>query len=731
MPQIINTNLSSINAQRNLNGSQSSTAKALQRLSSGLRINSAKDDAAGLAISTRFTTQTRGLAVAVRNASDGVSLAQTAEGALGTITDSLQRIRELALQATNGTNSDEDRQALNAEARQLIAEIKRTAESANFNGRKLLDGSFDTFFQVGTSAGEGVNVNIAKVTTDTLGVSQSAGISSTTRYGTTANIATQKLTNGDLTINGVSISASTASDDPISYRAKDTSAIAMAAAINRQTELTSVAATVNKNVMAGASMTPAAQTGTLTINGVTTTTISTTADGAASRASVVSAINAIAAQTGVQAVDSGEDATGILLVAEDGRNISVLSSAATFDAAVTGIRLDATNSTTEVTQSGSVTLRSSTGGSIEIDGDADLETNSGLVRAKFEGQAAQASSASHVIAAGSTGEPLDAGDLVINGVTIGGAKTTDDTASSEEQDSSVRTGSAIAIATAINRVSGNTGVTATANANIVRGTQTTTATVGDDTRLRINGFLTSVVTSTADQASDRRSTVDAINAIAGQTGVTAKDTGDGIQLTAEDGRNISVLVANDADGPVTNGNLALTSIGLNGASGVTAVAGADVSAGTATVGSTAYGTVTLRSGGPITVRAGSGGVDALEAIGFRVGDFGATSSGQLLDEVDISTVDGANKSLAAIDNALAQVNAERAKLGAMQNRFEATMSNLSVNAENLEAANSRIRDADFAMETANLSRGQVLQQAGISILAQANALNQNVLKLLQ
>src|SRR5688572_9450324 len=142
MPAIINTNIASLNAQRNLNASQSALQVALQRLSSGLRINSAKDDAAGLAISDRFTSQIRGVVQAARNANDGISLAQTAEGGLGEITNNLQRIRELAVQSRNATNSATDRAALNAEAQQLKSEIDRVATQTNFNGVKLLDGSF-------------------------------------------------------------------------------------------------------------------------------------------------------------------------------------------------------------------------------------------------------------------------------------------------------------------------------------------------------------------------------------------------------------------------------------------------------------------------------------------------------------------------------------------------------------------------------------------------------------
>ena len=160
MAQVINTNIMSLNAQRNLNTSGSSLATSIQRLSSGLRINSAKDDAAGLAISERFTTQIRGLDVATRNANDGISLAQTAEGAMVEISSNLQRIRELAVQSANATNSSSDRDALNAEVQQLLSEIDRVANQTSFNGTKLLDGSFTgALFQVGADAGQTIGIN--------------------------------------------------------------------------------------------------------------------------------------------------------------------------------------------------------------------------------------------------------------------------------------------------------------------------------------------------------------------------------------------------------------------------------------------------------------------------------------------------------------------------------------------------------------------------------------------
>jgi len=170
MPQVINTNVPSLNAQRNLNTSAGSLATSLQRLSSGLRINSAKDDAAGLAIAERFTAQIRGQDQARRNANDGISLAQTAEGALQSAGDVLQRVRELAVQSSNATNSASDRQALNAEVGQLTAELDRIAKSTEFNGSKLLDGSFGTAsFQVGANAGQTIQATTANFSTNQYG----------------------------------------------------------------------------------------------------------------------------------------------------------------------------------------------------------------------------------------------------------------------------------------------------------------------------------------------------------------------------------------------------------------------------------------------------------------------------------------------------------------------------------------------------------------------------------
>ena len=291
MPQIINTNVASLTAQRNLDSSQGALQTSLQRLSSGLRINSAKDDAAGLAISERFTTQIRGLNQAQRNANDGISLSQTAEGALTETGNALQRIRELAIQSSNATNSASDRAALNAEAQALLAEINRRGQTTQFNGQNILDGSLVAAqFQVGAQANQTIAISVAGATTDQLGSFQAtgnqvgtgafdgaglhhqrhlkwacrwpraaAGVTAdsatakatainalTNQTGVTATasnsvtgsapVAGQGLANGDLVINGVAIGAIAGMGAP-SFKARNAEA-----AINNASNLTGVTA---------------------------------------------------------------------------------------------------------------------------------------------------------------------------------------------------------------------------------------------------------------------------------------------------------------------------------------------------------------------------------------------------------------------------------------------------------------------------------------------------------
>lgn len=723
MAQTINTNISSLNAQRNLNNSQSANRTSLERLSSGLRINSAKDDAAGLAISTRFDSQIKGLSVAIRNAGDGISLAQTAEGALSSMTTNLQRIRELALQSSNATNSDVDREALNAEAQQLISEISRSGDQSNFNGTNLLDGDFSASFQIGANRGETVTFGIAELTGSSLGGARSAGIS--------AQGEDAALGNGDLVINGAVVGASLASDDTASTADQEQSAIAKAAAINRVSDESGVTATVDTNVAGGSTQTIADLAGSVVINNVTIAMATGGQDAASDRLSVVTAINARSGETGVVAVDGGTEEAGVSLEAADGRNIT-LGAFTTVTAASTGL---AAASDTYV---GGYTLTSQAAGTpIEIgEGTGDI-TNTGLSAGSYTANTSSVTTTARTGAGTTTTTmtSLTAGDVEINGISIGASRATDDNASNATAVSSELAGSGIAIAAAINRSSEATGVTATANATVVSGdidgTTYADGTLGDSADIHINNIDVGTITLVGSFETDRGTAIDLINSKSGQTGVVATDNGNGIDLTAADGRNVTVVIDNTNSATGNEFGLDATVVGIG--EGATA----DI-AGTAS--ETTSSTIRLESSKAFTVAAGTNGEIAsadpsvskgLVNVGLTAGTFGGSESGQFLTEIDITTVQGALDGLDAVDNALQSVSSERANLGAIQNRLQSTIDNLSINVENLSAANSRILDADFAAETAELSRTQVLQQAGISILAQANAAPQQVLALLQ
>ena len=350
----VNTNIASLNAQRNLAGSGQLLNQSLQRLSSGLRINSAKDDAAGLAIATRMSAQVRGLNQAARNANDGISLAQTAEGSLGEITNNLQRIRELAIQSANASNSDSDRTALQAEVAQRIAEIDRVASQTDFNGKKLLDGTFNSqAFQVGANQNQTITISsIASARTTALGAGYAASM--------TGTATTAALLAGDLNINGVAIGASAGFADTAGRTAD--SAYAIAKAINAASG-TGVTATANElTVAAGTTSVTANSAGTVTINGVVTASYTAVGTASTDRAAVTQRINDISAATGVTAVDNG---TGIALVAADGRNIvhSVTETAGTWTAGLLGLAAATTTRSTitlSTTSSDGITLSGAT-----------------------------------------------------------------------------------------------------------------------------------------------------------------------------------------------------------------------------------------------------------------------------------------------------------------------------------------------------------------------------------
>ena len=489
MSLTINTNINSLVAQNNLATNQASLATTMQRLSSGLRINSAKDDAAGLSIAERMTAQINGSNQAARNANDGISLAQTAEGDLSQISSNLQRMRVLAVQSANGSNSASDRAALDNEVQALSFELDRVAQSSSFNGVHLLDGSFTSQnFQVGanSTANDTISVaSIASARTSLLGTGYAAQATS----GAAAPLTTA-LAASDLKINGIAIAASVAASDTVSSTGNAGSAIAKAAAINAAAA--GVTATVNASTVAGAL----------------------------------------------------------------------------------------------VSSYGAITV----------------------------------------------------GHIQINGVNIGAVAA---------------------------------GVTA------------------------------------AGQGSNIAS---AINLLSGTTGVTATDDGAGrVSLAAADGRNITIVLGATAT---------LAATGLTAAT----------TGGTITL--TGAVSLTQAGAGPVLLADGGSGNGATN-LGIAMGAQTVSAAGAALNLVSVKTAAGSTAALNAIDLALTSVNSSRASLGAIQNRFSSVVASLQTTAQNLTASRSRIQDADFATETANLSRSQILQQAGTAMVAQANSMPQSVLTLLK
>jgi flagellin len=709
---VINTNIASIDTQRYLTTTQNSLNTSLQRLSSGLRINSAADDAAGFAIAQSLTSQVNGDTVASQNANNAVSLAQTAEGSLNAITDNLQRIRELAVESANATNSTANRASLNTEAQQLLQEIDRTASTASFNGVNLLDGSFQAQqFQIGANAGDTISINsIASSRTSALGSSAAAAVTSqqVSALNTGTHTGPAAMADGDLLINSIDIGPSLASADTASTASAAASAISKAAAVNAKSGLTGVTATVNATNVAGSSMTAAAHSGSVVINGITVNIV-TTASADSTRAAVVTAINAVEGETGVQAVDTGTATGGVQLVAADGRNID-LGAFTTVTSAETGL------GTKNTTYAGSYTLNSSNPITLSS-GTSGTLGNAGFDAGTYQSQTAYAGTTANAVG---TGTAIAAGDFSINGVLVGASVSTSDNLSYQGANSNVAA-SAIAKAAAINAISQSTGVTAKANANTVTGSAMTVgAGTGDSGSLVINGVATAVITATADASTNRTSVVNAINAISGQTGVVAVNTESstaGVQLVAADGRNVTV-----EQGTTNGGTLTSKDTGLNAAFGV---------ADTTTKLGTFVGTMTLSSTTAFTVGAGTTGTSLSTSLGLNIGTYGAGKNGEALSSVDLSTADGATAALTAIDNALSTISSTQATLGAIQNRFTSVIGNLATTGENLSAAQSSIQDADFAAETANYSKEDVLLQAGTSMLAQANSNPQQVLSLLQ
>ena len=584
---VINTNISSMQAQSSVRTSGLNLSTAMERLSSGVRINSAKDDAAGLAISTRMTASIRGISAAIRNANDGISLTQTAEGSLGQISDNLQRIRELAVQSANTGNSASDRAAMNSEASQLIAEIDRVAANTTYNGIALLDGTFQAQnLQVG--AGSDTNDRIAISIDSASSTSLGVGLNSNYTVDGDASVAGALLANG-LSINAVAVGAS--ASDGVSFADDDASGIAIAAAINAVSGESGVTATVGETSLAGTTVTAA------TLTSVT---------GAAPAFAANIAANAFQINgTNIGAVTAGADAVaqGTALATAINLLTSTHGVTATSDA-TTGALTLTNDDTTSIIIAGTITNTGLTAGTTT-----------------FTGVAA-----------------IAAGGVTINGVDIGAI--------------------------------------AAAGTAPERGSQMAAA----------------------------------INAVTDQTGVTAtfNTTSGAVALNAADGRNITVTTTAAA-------TTAVTGLGSGGATTLTTTS-----------------TLTLSSSGSSGITIGD--LDGLSATssGFGTGYTAASSSvGEGVSGIDLTTASSAQDALTTLDLAIDTITDSRAAMGAYQNRLTASIANLETTSMNLSASRSRILDTDYAKETTNLAKSQIIQQAATAMLAQANQSGQSVLALLK
>jgi flagellin len=696
MALVINTNVMSLNAQRNLTTSGNQLAQSLQRLSSGLRINSAKDDAAGLAISERMTTQITGLNQAARNANDGISLAQTTEGALQEVTNNLQRIRELAVQSANATNSDSDRIALNREVEQRISEITRIASQTSFNGRKVLDGSFgDAVFQVGANAGETISVGLsADMKSSSIGqiASTSSGdISALFTTGVTLDV-------GDLTVGGNAVAAGT-------YTSATDLATAINAAGAAGLTATAVGNEINFTNSTGAAI---AIGGTDNPLGVSTVAAATTLGAGVTLAGTELTID-------VDGVGAGA-AVGI-----------------------TGTFTNVTDLATAINTQTSSSIASVVGGELRL-------TNSSTANAITVG-----GTNPYGLATLAAAQPADIGGLDLTGsgeFTIQvGAGVAVDVAAGNYQDVQEL---ADAINTALGTSATTWNGTASGFATVVGGELVLTnddalqaVTIGGSlaTTLGVNGGLIAVTgTDTSVDAADEFDAatlqIDSTDDSAGLAAATANagTTTNGAAATTTFGAQItagsltlntgdltllagSATVATDLAGVYASGQALADSIN-------SMVSGAFASYDSET------DQLSISSGEDMTL----GGTRALAGatnFGFAAAAVEVDSDTGSLATANVQDVASANAAIVRVDAALTSVSDLRSTLGAVQNRFQSVINSLQAVSENLSASRSRILDTDFASETAALTRAQILQQAGTAMVAQANSAPQNVLSLLR
>ena len=590
MPLVINTNVSSLNSQRQLVKSGMDLDQAMERLSSGKRVNNAADDAAGLAIANRMTSQIMGLNQSIRNANDGVSMIQTAEGALDESTNILQRMRELAIQSANGIYSDADRSTLDAEVQQLKAELDRIADSTTFNGQPLLDGSLgDVTLQVGSEAGDTIDLSITAMDTETLGSGNTGdvvGVEVSTTFSQAGDLIATGTASATLTVNSQSVGD-------------------LSAAENLQDILNSF----NERVSGVETTAFLEHTATAGGNGVL-------------RGDDTMTLTISDLESDAQVYTIGETGNMTDLVAKINEVTGGLIKASLSDDEHLQL---------ESTTAASITIGYNGAGSVANTGLA----NADVLRAKL------------------------AFDI------------TDDTV--DHVDISITTGLTAGQAAAILTAQQAFGIQARTDSDITGAENTSQAAITEGD-LVINDVALSGMAAGTGATGQAANLVAMINAKTDEHSIVAtvadfgSGTGNVVQLNSVDGTEISIDFAGTSATTATTGFLETNN---------------------------------------------------------------SESVGNSVSGIEINTAEGARDSLDIIDAALETINAIRADLGAVNNRLDFTVSNLSNVVENTEAARSRIMDADFAAESAALSRAQVLQQASQAMLAQANARPQQVLQLLQ
>ena len=729
MPVVINSNITSLTAQRALGDAQDMQAEAMGRLSTGLRINSAADDAAGMAIAEGFTSQIRGLGQAVRNASEALSLAQTAESALSETTDILQRVRELAVQASNTTLTSSDRSAIQNEVGSLISEIDRIATSTQYNSSNILDGSATQLtFQVGDKIGQTVSMSIDSAKSADLGLA-GAGASSSGGLvvgGIVGNV--NSIEHDDLKINGANWAASngalTASNavDPVTgavtalaYTTQ--TAAGVAAAINSNTSGHGVVATASTTVSGDSGSGVSAAGGTISTTGFAAQTFTIRATSGMD--DMIAAINDAMDITVTKNARGGMD-----IVDTQGRTLVF---AGNFDVNNTGLNA--------LTNRGHVSLSSVDGksdiviaGATTVD---DASAPSQNTQTTGVGERVSAAAAlglnlgtysytgATTVTTGQLGRTLLAGTdtLTVNGVKLG------NTAETVTAEANV---TASDLAAAFNAVSAESGVTAVAKNQVIMQME-----MNDESAIlsTANDFLTiNGVTSTTTGNMALSTVVTALNSdhLAANTGLTFVQDGSSVVINSGSGGNISVTDAATAAQIVNIIHADGDSLDENGAAFTPATdevyafrgflelsnANGDVVLGTSATNDDAYATA--------------------ETLAALLGmELSKKSDAQSSGGMDLSSATKASAALASVDAALSAVNTIRGGLGAVSNRLDHTVSSLTQTVENHTASRSRIMDADFAAESAALSKAQVLAQASTAMLAQANAAPQLALQLLQ